>query len=104
MLNNAVFSIVWLSGAILLLLVLLRLNDLPHRGGFWVNYRKIHCLWLLSGSLCIVISPLYGWGWSLSGAYLITVSVAVGAVSTIVRSLFTQGRVTLDRIFDIPGD
>lgn len=104
MFDNLVLSIVWLSGAALLLIILLRINALPRQGDFWNHFKKFKFLVLLAGAACIVLSPLYGWAWSLYGGHLITVATALVALTKVIRSVVVEVTVTLDHIFDVLED
>jgi len=104
MFDHIVLTIVWLSGAALLLIILLRINALPRTGDFWIHLKKFEFLVLLAGAACIVLSPLYGWSWSMYGGHLITVAIAMVALTKVVRSVVVEVTVTLDHIFDVLED
>lgn len=101
MFDILVLWMVWLSAIAVLLFGVFHLNDLPRGGCLWVQLQKIEYLVLLSGALCIVLSPLYGWGWSIYGGHLIAISVGLMVTTKMLRAYCASTSSIIDNIFDV---
>ena len=101
MLDTLMLWTVWFSAVVVLLAGLSRLNGLPRGGGLVVHLKKFQYLVLLSGAVCIVLSPIYGWGWSVYGGYLTAVAVGLMVATKVVQAYCRHVSLTFDHVFDV---
>lgn len=92
---------VWFFSVVILLAGLFRLNSLPPGGTLLLHLKKFQYLVMLAGALCIALSPIYGWSWSIYGGHLIAVSTGLMVLTRMMVAFLTHSRLTLDGIFDV---